>query len=278
MKSIKGGFWNKEYGDEKKDRANMVLQPPEGEKKYSEMLVDLIKPYLDEVPHIDDLEEMVNLGIMAWNMAVMTTLGLPNHDAMIKTTLQESGMEDADKKNVLAIINEKLKKYPDATHVIQEYELVEDGNGMMNVKLTSQPLNSFLASVENMDFLGEDESEEDDWDEEQYEEGWVNRCTMLVMPKDAFWEWVKQQAPSYKAPTVMGGGSVFLIPELEEESEAQKWLKKNFRTIYEQQLDTWLDEYPGLSPKQDYKTFQQFFTVRFFDAPFDTENEPVLKG
>lgn len=273
MKSIKGGFWDKAGKDTKKP--NVVLSRPGGERKYSDMLLDLMKPYLGEKPHPDDIEYVLELGIIAWNMAITTiSMGLSLPNPFIDRTLDEANLTGKDKTMVYEMIKQKNEKYPLATDIIQEYELADDGMGMHNLTLHAQPLDNFL---QNMD-MGE---EEDDaaalMDDLQYEEGLVNRSALLVQPTLAFWNLLQQYDATFKIPQPPIEATVYLIPEFFSPMELERWLKKNFDKIFVHELEEWTYNDDAWPAKRTYKLFKEYFTVAGHETVMDLEAEPVLK-
>jgi hypothetical protein len=271
MKSIKGGFWDKAGKDTTKP--NVVMSRPAGERKYSDMLLELMKPYLDDEPHPDDVEYMLELGIVAWNMAITTnSMALPVPNTFIDRTLEEADITGQDKTMVYEMIKQKNEKFPAATDVIQDYELTDDGEGMYNLTLHAQPLDNFL---ENMDMDEDDDAES--MDELQYEEGLVNRSALLVQPTPAFWNLLQQHDATFKIPQAPIESTVYLIPEFFSPKELEQWLKKNFDKIFLNELEEWTFNDDAWPAKRTYKLFKECFTVAGHETVIDLEAEPVLK-
>ena len=74
MKIIKGNFsdQNKKQKNSLKKKNPDIPVITDEDENYSVMLLDLIKPYMDANPTADELEEKLQLGIMAWNLASFT--------------------------------------------------------------------------------------------------------------------------------------------------------------------------------------------------------------
>ena len=79
MKPIKGGK-HPNSNDEQAARTlagifqNMAAgtnAPVPPDLPYSEMLIQLVQPYMAEEPEIEELEEKLELGQIAWNLSVM---------------------------------------------------------------------------------------------------------------------------------------------------------------------------------------------------------------
>ena len=107
MKIIKGNFSDQN----KKQKNSLEKKNPdipvfsEEDENYSFMLLDLIKPYMGANPTKDELEEKLQLGIVAWNLAISKSLGIPGYDDSLKSAAAEARF---DKKQVELI--KKMEK------------------------------------------------------------------------------------------------------------------------------------------------------------------------
>jgi hypothetical protein len=276
MKIIQGDFSGKGKKGKSGNRPDLVLNRPSGEPKYSEMLIALMKPHLDDVPDPDDVEDIIELAIVAWNMAITTVnLGLAVPNPFIETALAESEIKGDAKEIVYTIIKAKNEKYPTSNEIIQDYEFVDDGDGMYNLKLKTQPLDNFL---ENMDVDEDDDDDDaDSMDELQYEEGLVNRSALLVQPTPAFWSFLQQHDATFTIPQMPSEATVYLIPEFFSPKELDKWLKKNFDKIFVNELEEWTYDNDAWPAKRTYKLFKEYFTVAGHEMVMDLEAGPVLK-
>ncbi|HET7116616.1 MAG TPA: hypothetical protein VFI29_09005 [Hanamia sp.] len=277
MKVIKGNFSdeNKKHKNslEKKNRDIPEITDEDG--NYSVMLLDLIKPYMNANPTAEELDEMVDLGITAWNFSIPKSLGIPRNNDRLKSLAAEAGLSKKQVELIKKMEKDKQKKYPGHTSFIKDYELKEDTNNMMKVMVNCIPLMDMMS--EGMDFDDED-FDEDDFDEDdligndQYEEGILNRSAFSVNHKSAFIEWANKANNIFKP----GKSPIYLIEDQGSEKEANDWLKKNFQKIMRDELAEVIDD-KRKWPKLNYKVFCDFFGVTFHEMIWDTEETPLRK-
>jgi hypothetical protein len=271
MKLIKGDFFERNKGAaftkqklEKQGYKTMLNE----EVPYSAMLLDLIKPYMAATPHPDELEEMLGLGIVGWNMAISKGTGFPGFQQLFDATLSSMEINKKDKAIIKNIMAAKQEKYAQHMNFIENYELNEDENGVMHVSVISKPFS---------DLMNDNVMEDEDLEELQYEEGFVNRNALLVKPKPAFWNWFKQNDNDFEAPQLPPEHTIYLIGEKDSDKETADWLKKNFDKIFINELEGWITDEHYWPKKRNYKMFTDFFEVEYHSMVMDLEKEPVIK-
>lgn len=254
MKIIKGNFPQKNTAGEDAD--------------YSAMLMDLVNPYLDPVPEAGDLENSLQLGITAWNMAVAEAMEFPAFEQMFETTLKGGGVSGSDVEIIKQIMKEKQKKYSGYSDLIESFELQPDEQGLFQVTVANRPFADFTNDVLPL---------EEDIEELQYNEGYINRNAILIKPRPAFWEWIKSKDKSFVAPDWEVEHNIYLIPEKDSDKEAIQWLKKNFETVFVNELSDWINDPDQWPPKRTYKIFNELFAATFHSMILDLVHEPVIK-
>ncbi|MDE3182092.1 MAG: hypothetical protein KGM16_01625 [Bacteroidota bacterium] len=271
MKLIKGNFSEKNKGAmltqqklEQQGHKTMLNE----EVPYSAMLLDLLKPFMAETPHPDELEQILGLGIVGWNMAVSKATGFPDFEQMFDTTLNSIEVSKNDTTIVKDIMAAKQMKYPEHMNFIENYELIEDANGMMHVSVISKPFSHLMSNLE---------MEDEELEELQYEEGFVNRDALLVKPKPAFWNWFKLNDNDFEAPQFPMENTIYLIGEKDSDKETTNWLKKNFDKIFINELEYWITDEDYWPKKRNYKMFTDFFQLEYHSMVMDLEKEPVIK-
>lgn len=271
MKVIKGNFSEKNKSGEL-TRQRLEAQGHktiiDEEAPYSAMLLNLIKPYIEPTPHPDDLGDMLELGIVAWNMAVSKSIGLPGFKQMFDATLKTAGIIKTDVDIVKQIMKAKQQDYNEFTNFIENYELNEDEKGVMNITVISASM---------LDFMNDIEMEDEDIEALQNEEGFVNRNALLVKPKPAFWLWFKTNDKDFTGPELPIENTIYLISEKDSDEETVKWLKKNFDKIFINELEGRIIVEDYWPTKRNYKMFRDFFEVEFHHMVLDMEKEPVTK-
>ena len=98
----------------------------------------------------------------------------------------------------------------------------------------------------------------------------INRHLVLIEPTTVFLDWARKFPSVDQALTLeelLEDNTTYLIPENEENPDA--WLKRNYKIIFDVELDGWCTD-PALWPKvRSFKAFKTFFTVRFSSLIID---------
>lgn len=272
MKVIKGNFSEKDKTPKKNHKVPIIY---EEDGNYSVMLLDLIKPYMEANPTADELEEKVQLGVLAWNLSISKSLGVPDYNDILKSAVAEAGFDKEQVEIVKKIAKDKQKKFSGHNNFIESYEMKEDADNRMKVMVTCLPLLDMMKEemdIDDEDFDDDDFDDDDLPENDQYEEGIVDRSAFSISHKSAFVEWAKK-ANNILNPT---GSIIYLIDEKESEQEADDWLKKNFQKLMIDELAEVTDD-KRKWPKLNYKVFCEFFEVQFHEMIWDTEEKPVKK-
>jgi hypothetical protein len=276
MKIIKGNF----------NGSNVTNQPNENnithkiflgriatQDTLSEQLMELLLPIMHAEDTEEELTEKIELGIVGWNMEVLTRLDIPNYLAIIEKSMLDLNLTSMERELVHQLIEKKQQHIQDFPVMIERFELEENDTGIFEFMAFTQPV-EYGQQEEEMD-------EEDEFQEQtarQFEEGYINRMALLVKPKDAFFSWLKQVDKDVNESTLSNlESSIYMIHEDYEDSGAEKWVKKNFDRIFSEELYGWVTD-PSLWPqKRTFRMFQDFFTVSFHSMIYDFESTPVLK-
>ena len=106
----------------------------------------------------------------------------------------------------------------------------------------------------------------------------INRNVLMVEPTEVFLEWAKKNPDTDLELTMdelLADCTAYLIPEQEADPEA--WLRRNFKTIFEIELDGWCTD-PSLWPKvRSFKAFKKFFCVRFCSTVIDLAKGAIAR-
>jgi hypothetical protein len=103
-----------------------------------------------------------------------------------------------------------------------------------------------------------------------------NRAAIIVRAKAPFVEWVQSaDADSSHITTeeVNEDPNVYLIYDPKKEGEIDRLIAKNYREIFEEELNSWFTDESLWPKKRDLKTFRQWFQVDFHDMVVDLSEE-----
>jgi len=108
----------------------------------------------------------------------------------------------------------------------------------------------------------------------------LNRSAILIRPKQPLADWAAKVAPEEETDlaTLRLEGTVYLIDEVEEESDFLQALGSGWRAIFENELSAWDefgDDWPtGLSRMM----FEQWFEAEPQILAFDLSTQPLLRA
>ncbi len=241
------------------------------EENYSTMISKLIEPFVDEFPEEMSYNEIIQFACYAWNMACMSR-NLPDEE----TTKMFSSFEVPDEYLILLnkMIEMKKEEFPDYKYLIDDFNIEEkDGEMILSVYTMAEDdyfdkrMFDSLSSYINDDEFGLDESD--------YYPGYIDRVSLFVKAKQPFLEWrnevyVNEFVYRDYEPTV------YLISD--DNSDIEKWLKKNYNEIFMRELDSWNENEKTWPQKRSFKMFKQWFSIDFGTMVYDLEEEPVIKG
>jgi hypothetical protein len=99
----------------------------------------------------------------------------------------------------------------------------------------------------------------------------INRCVLMVMPKEPYFDWANslQGALPMVEPDDTMQPSSYLLPDFEDEEDVEKFIKKNFRIIFDNELSAWTSNVSEWPTKITYKVFKDWFDIHFSTMVFD---------
>ena len=98
----------------------------------------------------------------------------------------------------------------------------------------------------------------------------MNRFALVLEPAEAYLEWAKvypEADPDLTLDDLCEEGTVYLIPEVEGHLEA--WLKRNYKAMFECELNLWCTDDSFWPDDLSFKTFEKFFNIRFCSMVLD---------
>ncbi len=107
----------------------------------------------------------------------------------------------------------------------------------------------------------------------------VDRSLITLKPTQGFLDWCNdvERIIDPGNPKLLDYESVctqkiaYLTPALDGQKDFDRWLKKNFKVIFEEEVAGWYID-PELWPKKmDFRTFKKFFEIEFIDMVLDSE-------
>lgn len=228
--------------------------------EYSELLKQLIEPYIERFAEINFQEDIIDFAINAWNIANMKIL-LPedemgnNFDA-----IQE---EDVDFNLLISMVDYKIDHFKTYTNFIIDYEFTE----------TSDHLTLSVVTQEETEFLGAmAESMDADQSLENFDENYIDRTIIIVRPLQPFKDWLTNLYPDEADD--FDECSTYLI---NEDTDIEVWLKTKYNKLFTIELEGWHTNKKEWPQNRNYKMFKQWFQIEISTMPYDLEGYPVSK-
>ena len=105
----------------------------------------------------------------------------------------------------------------------------------------------------------------------------VKRSALILKPKKPFFDWLERIDPKDTELTLQFESSVYLLPDFEEESQMQNWLKKNFDMLFCDQLNSWYVDDSLWEKNRTLEMFKDWFDYSMHTMIWDTLEVPIEK-
>ena len=106
----------------------------------------------------------------------------------------------------------------------------------------------------------------------------INRNVLVAEPTEVFLEWARKYPDEDAGLTLkelVADTTAYLIPE--QEADAEAWLRRNFRTIFDIELDGWCTDPARWPADRSYKAFKKYFRVHFCSSVIDLAKGAIEK-
>ncbi len=108
--------------------------------KYSEMLMQLVEEFDEQLPSKLTFEETLEVGIDAWNLA-------NNRDFLVSKNLYKQELESYENHSIInKMVDFKLKEFPNSNNVIIDFNTADN---ILQVKTQTQE-NRFNSLIKQM--------------------------------------------------------------------------------------------------------------------------------
>jgi len=246
------------------DKTNIVVENKG--VKYSELLEKFLEPFIKEFEDVEYYEEIFEFAINAWNFANMAVL-LPDDEG--NKAMNSIPGDEIDFVLLNKMVDYKILKFKEYTNFIVDYELKEQTSGDPILSVTTQPEEQYLAEMINkMD----EEADENDSDENDFEEGFIDRTAIIIKPRQPFLDWCSNLFPEEED---FNNTNTYLINEDIEDIDS--WLKRGYENIFTIELEAWTHIKKQWPQKRNYKMFKEWFSIDQSTMVYDLEINPISK-
>ena len=243
--------------------------------KYSELLLSFIQPLINEVKDNNVIFDMLDIGMIAWNIGNVKVAFPDLYAEMFSSTFALDPKNKEEMELFLMLIERKTQEFSEFTNFIDDYEIAPGKKNESKIIVYSQPFEIVMAEGTLPSFL----EMPDDYDDElnnDYESGFINRNSITVKPQKPFFEWLNKLYPEDPIYS-LDEKNIYLIREKDDHKKIFNWLKKNFDTLFKNELENWHADSEDWPSNRTYKKFTEWFEVEINSMIYDLEKFPVTK-
>ena len=106
----------------------------------------------------------------------------------------------------------------------------------------------------------------------------INRSLMILRPKQPFLDWARwldDESKDLTLDSLNEDSTAYLIPEIWQDSDQEKFLQTYYDILFEEQLEGWWTDEVSWPQQRDLKLFLEWFEVEFHSLVFDLCDEPI---
>jgi hypothetical protein len=111
---------------------------------------------------------------------------------------------------------------------------------------------------------------------EQYFEN-VRRSAVIVKKQQPFIDWLLHYDKETIIDEMVLEGDVYLLPDFETTDEMEKWMKKNFDSLFSDQLNGWYTDKAMWPQNRTLEMFKEWFSYNFYTMIWDTQEGFIEK-
>jgi hypothetical protein len=105
----------------------------------------------------------------------------------------------------------------------------------------------------------------------------INRTVITIKGKKPYVDWANSFDDG--GPKISKNDlhtTAYLIPDTYDEFNYENFLKKNFKTIFDSELESWMTD-PRVWPRnRTYKDFKRWFYIQISDLAFDLAKDDLI--
>lgn len=110
----------------------------------------------------------------------------------------------------------------------------------------------------------------------------INRAAVILRYKEPFIKWINESDPYNDDPGITAEDAnddrtIYLISD-EDGENIDKWMSRNYKTLFENELEDWYTDESLWPKKRDRKTFDAWFDVECHTVIIDTLEGPIEDG
>jgi hypothetical protein len=111
---------------------------------------------------------------------------------------------------------------------------------------------------------------------EQYFEN-VHRSAVIVKKQQPFLDWLLRYDKEMIIDEMVLEGDVYLLPDFETTDEMEKWMEKNFDSLFSDQLNGWYTDKAMWPQNRTFTMFKEWFSYSLHTMIWDTQEDFIEK-
>jgi hypothetical protein len=107
----------------------------------------------------------------------------------------------------------------------------------------------------------------------------LNRTVVLLVPRQPFLDWLNNVDPDDQTLTVddlRDDNEVFLIPQLSDNSDSEKWVEKRWEFLFEHMLMGWVEDEMAWPQDRTLAMFRDWFDIEIHTMAWDLSDDPLF--
>ncbi len=108
----------------------------------------------------------------------------------------------------------------------------------------------------------------------------IDRTVAVLRPKQPLVDWLNALPDAdrpYTTEDFYTDCTVLLLPDIDNDLQALKFIKKIYKEIFERELDSFCTDPVYWPTNRDFKTFIKFYEVEFHSEVTDTVDKEIIK-
>ena len=104
----------------------------------------------------------------------------------------------------------------------------------------------------------------------------LNRAALIVRPAQPYMDWAKSLDDSDVLPDALGEQTVYLVPEFEDDEQAESVLKLVYTAVFELELHGWHTIQSAWPQDRSLGAFKEWFTIEMHTVVQDVLDVPLV--
>ena len=107
----------------------------------------------------------------------------------------------------------------------------------------------------------------------------LNRAVITVTPNEPFLQWIQtaDDISTHIATEDVYSPNAYLVEDTQDGMDPEKLIQKNFKTIFEEELNGWIIDESMWPQKRDLRVFKQWFQITVREIVYDLSDKPILR-